>query len=155
MTSTATSPQEYINELPAERKEVMQQLRDVIVKNLPKGFEETMLAGMISYVVPHSKYPAGYHCNPKHPLMYVSIASQKNYIALHHLGLYGSKSLLEWFTAEYPKYSQTKLDMGKGCVRFKKPEQIPFKLIGELMKKITVDGWIKTYESAFKRPLSS
>ncbi|GAA4744397.1 iron chaperone [Flavisolibacter ginsenosidimutans] len=151
MTSTAKTPADYIASLPEERKGAMQKLRDTIAKNLPKGFEETMTYGMIGFVVPHSKYPAGYHCDPKLPLGFVNIGSQKNYIVLHHLGLYGDTVLLNWFTEEYPKYSKTKLDMGKGCVRFKKPEQIPYELIAELMKKITPEKWIEIYERAFKR----
>ena len=151
MTSTAKSPAEYIASLPDDRKAAVQKLRDTIVKNLPKGFEEVMAYGMIAFVVPHSKYPKGYHCDPKLPLQFVCLASQKNYIALHHMGLYGDKMLLNWFTEEYPKYSKTKLDMGKGCVRFKKPDQIPFELIGALMKKITPDKWIEIYEKAFRR----
>ena len=151
MTSTAKSPADYIASLPEERKEAMQKLRDTIVKNIPKGFEETMAYGMIAFVVPHSKYPKGYHCDPKLPLQFVCLASQKNYIALHHMGLYGDTVLLNWFTEEYPKHSKTKLDMGKGCVRFKKPDQIPYALIGDLMKKISPDKWIEIYESAFRK----
>ena len=150
MTSSATSPQEYLATLPNDRKDAVQQLRDVITKNLPEGFEEMMSYGMISYVVPHSKFPAGYHCNPKQPLPFVSIAAQKNFIALYHMGIYADKQLLEWFTNEYPKHSKTKLDMGKSCIRFKKPEHIPYELIGGLMKKVTPDDWIKVYESTIK-----
>jgi hypothetical protein len=102
-------------------------------------------------VVPHSLYPAGYHCNPEQPLPFISIASQKNFIALYHMGIYADKKLLEWFTKEYPKHSQTKLDMGKSCIRFKKPEQIPFQLIGELVSKMTPKDWIATYEKAFTK----
>lgn len=151
MTSTAKSPAEYIALLPDDRKAAVQKLRDTIVKNLPKGFEEVMAYGMIAFVVPHSKYPKGYHCDPKLPLQFACLASQKNYIAFHHMGLYADKVLLNWFTEEYPKYSKTKLDMGKGCVRFKKPDQIPYELIGALMKKITPDKWIEMYESAFRK----
>lgn len=151
MPSTAQSPGDYIASLPDDRKEAMQKLRDTVVKNLPDGFEETMQYGMITFVVPHSLYPAGYHCKPKDALPFVSLASQKNYLALHHLGLYGGKELLDWFTEEYPKYSKTKIDMGKGCVRFKKPEQIPYELVGELMKKISPEKWIAIYEKNFKK----
>lgn len=151
MTSTAKSPAEYIASLPDERKAAVQKLRDTIAKNIPKGFEEAMTYGMIGFVVPHSKYPAGYHCNPQLPLAFVNIGSQKNYIVLHHMGLYADAVLLNWFTEEYPKYSKTKLDMGKGCIRFKKPDQIPYELIGVLMKKITPEKWIEMYEKAFKR----
>ncbi len=106
---------------------------------------------MIGYVVPHSIYPDGYHCLPELPLPFVNIASQKNFIALYHMGLYADPEILDWFVSEYPKHSERKLDMGKSCIRFKKPEQIPFDLIGELMQKISVDDWIAAYEKNIKR----
>lgn len=151
MQSKATTPQAYFDTLPEARKSAMTELRKVILKNLPKGFKEVMNYGMVGYVVPHSLYPAGYHCNPEQPLPFISIASQKNFIALYHMGIYADKKLLEWFTKEYPKHSQTKLDMGKSCIRFKKPEQIPFQLIGELVSKMTPKDWIATYEKAFTK----
>jgi len=146
MQSKAETIEEYIAGLPEERQQAVSKLRAVINKHLPKGFKEGMGYGMIGYVIPHSTYPAGYHCDPKLPLPFMSIASQKNYIALHHLGLYGNPELLEWFTNEYPKHSKYKLDMGKGCVRFKKPDDIPYGLIGELVAKITPQRWIEIYE---------
>lgn len=150
MTATATSAQEYIDSLPADRKEPLIQLRDTILKNIPEGFSEGMAYGMLGYAVPHSRYPAGYHCNPKQPLPFVSIASQKNFIALYHMGLTAMPNLLQWFQDEYPKHSKTKLDMGKSCIRFKKTEQIPYSLIGELMQKVTPDEWIAVYETSLK-----
>lgn len=149
MKSTATTPDKYIASLPVDRKEAMTKLRNEILKNLPKGFEEQMTYGMIGYVVPHSIYPDGYHCDPKLPLAFANFASQKNFIAFYHMGIYANPELLKWFTTEYPKHTDAKLDMGKSCIRFKKPEEIPFKLFGELMKKISVKDWIKMYESAF------
>src|SRR3954470_2503939 len=119
MQSKAASPQEYIDSLPADRKHAMSELRKVILKNLPRGFSEVMSYGMLGYVVPHSLFPAGYHCNPKDPLPFMCIGSQKNFIALYHMGIYGDPQLLKWFTSEYAKQSKTKLDMGKSCVRFK------------------------------------
>ena len=151
MISKATTPEQYIKELPADRKDAIIKLRDTIVNNIPKGFKETMSYGMLGYVVPHSLYPAGYHCDPALPLPFVNIASQKNFIALYHMGIYSDQTLLKWFTAEYPKHSTAKLDMGKNCIRFKKPEQIPYKLIGELIKKVSVKDWIATYEKNVKR----
>ena len=151
MTSKATTPEQYLKELPAERKEAVSQLRNTVLKNLPKGFKEVMGYGMLGYVVPHDIYPAGYHCNPKLPLPFANIASQKNFIAFYHMGIYANPDLLKWFTQEYPKHSKAKLDMGKSCIRFKKPEQIPYKLIGELVKKVSVKEWIAAYEKAFKR----
>lgn len=150
MQSDAKTVDEYFDSLPDERKDAMQRLRRVILDNIPPGFKEEMSYGMVGYVVPHSLYPPGYHCNPKLPLPFVNIASQKNFIALYHMGIYADKSTLDWFISEYPKHSSAKLDMGKSCVRFKKPEQIPFELIGQLMRKISVDAWIKGYEAAFR-----
>ena len=141
--------EEYIDQIPEERKEVIQKLRKVLSENLPEGFREEMSYGMIGYIVPHSLYPKGYHCTPKLPLPFISIASQKNFVALYHMNLYANKSLMEWFTAEYPKHSKAKLGIGKSCMRFKKLDQIPYELIGELAQKITVEQWIKTYEETF------
>jgi uncharacterized protein YdhG (YjbR/CyaY superfamily) len=151
MQSKATTPDQYIDELPEERISAMKQLRKTILDNIPEGFEETMSYGMIGYVVPHSTYPDGYHCSPELPLPFLNIASQKNFIALYHMGIYSDEKLLNWFTSEYPKYVKTKLDMGKSCIRFKKPDQIPFELIAELIQKMSVQDWIDRYESAVKR----
>jgi hypothetical protein len=151
MKSTSKTAQEYVDTLPDDRKEAIMELRKVITKNLPKGFSEVMSYGMIAYVIPHSLYPDGYHCDPKVPLPFINIASQKNFIAVYHMGMYADKKLLDWFTKEYPKHSKTKLDMGKSCIRFKKPDQIPFKLIGELASKMTPKEWIALYEKAFKK----
>ncbi len=151
MQSNASTPDEYITELPEERVSAMKKLRKTIQDNLPSGFEETMSYGMIGYVVPHSIYPDGYHCTPELPLPFMSIASQKNFIALYHMGIYSDEKLLNWFTSEYPNHVKTKLDMGKSCIRFKKPEQIPFELIAELVQKMSVQDWIDKYESAVKR----
>jgi hypothetical protein len=151
MISKAKTPEEYIAALPADRKEAMSELRKIILKNLPKGFSEEMSYGMLGYVVPHSLYPAGYHCNPKLPLPFMNIASQKNFIAVYHMGIYADKNLLKWFTDEYGKHSKSKTDMGKSCLRFKKPEQIPYKLIGELASKMTPKEWIAVYEKNFRR----
>lgn len=151
MQSKATSVTDYLNEIPEERKAAFTKLRNTIVESLPKGFQEGMGYGMMGYSVPHSIYPNGYHCNPKDPLPFAGLASQKNFIAFYHMGIYANPELLNWFISEYPKYSKKKLDMGKSCMRFKKPEDIPFELIGELMTKMSVQEWIETYESAFKK----
>lgn len=140
---------EYIANLPLDRKAAMEQLRAVILENLPKGFEETYCYSMITYVVPHSIYPKGYHCNSKQALPFLSIASQKNFIAVYHMGLYADPNLYEWFVSNYAKHSKYKLDMGKSCIRFKKVEAIPFELIGELVSKVSVNDWIATYEKNF------
>ncbi|MBK7182905.1 MAG: DUF1801 domain-containing protein [Bacteroidetes bacterium] len=149
MQSKATTVKDYLKELPADKKTAFEELRNTLNSNIPKGFEEQMCYGMIGYVVPHTLYPKGYHCDPKLPLPFVSIASQKNFIALYHMGIYANPALLKWFVDEFPKHSKGKLDMGKSCIRFKKVDDIPFKLIKELIKKMTAKEWIELYESSF------
>jgi hypothetical protein len=151
MKSTATTPDAYFESLPEDRRETIAKLRAVFTENLPPGFEETMAYGMLGYVVPHSRYPAGYHCDPKQPLPFLSIASQKNFIAVYHMGLYAMPELLEWFTSQWAVESKRKLDMGKSCIRLKKPEDIPYRLLGELVGKVSPDQWIATYEANYKR----
>ena len=151
MRTEGTTPEEVIANCPEERREAMIRLRKTILENLPEGFKEGIGYGMIGYAVPHSLYPAGYHCDPKLPLPFMSFASQKNFIAFYHMGLYANKELLDWFVTEFQKVSKTKPDMGKSCVRFKKPDQIPFELIGNLVTKMTPDDWIKIYEQAIKK----
>ena len=150
MQSKATTVDEYMEQLPEDRKASMKKLRAVIKKHLPKGFQECMGYGMMSYVVPHSKYPSGYHCNPKDPLPFMGLASQKNSINLYHMGIYADPKLLKWFQDAHAKASPKKLDMGKSCIRYKKAEDIPYKLIGELATKITVEDWIEKYETELK-----
>ena len=150
MQSQATSVKEYIAELPSDRVDAFLELRKVILDNLPSGFVEEMSYGFVGYVVPHSLYPSGYHCNPKLPLPFLSIANQKQNIAFYHMGIYAMPDLLQWFTEEYPKYSKLKLNMGKSCIRFRNPEKIPFELLGELVTKISVQQWIDFYEKAMK-----
>lgn len=151
MQSSATTVEAYLNSLPEERIVPMVTLRKAVLQNLPKGFAEEMGYGMMGYVVPHSLYPGGYHCDPKQPLPFAGMASQKNFIAFYHMGIYANPELLKWFIDEYPKHCKTKLDMGKSCIRFKKMDQIPYKLIGELMSKMTVKEWINLYEQNLKR----
>lgn len=149
MHSNTTSVEEYINLVPAAQREAIISLRKVIRENIPTGFAEEISYGMIGYVVPHSLYPKGYHCNPKLPLPFLNIAAQKNFIALYHMGLYSNPALLNWFTNEFLNHSKKKPDMGKSCIRFKNPETIPYQLIGELAKRMSVQEWIDTYESIF------
>ena len=151
MQSKATTPEQYLSELPEDRKEAMLKLRNAIKENLPQGFEEVLSYGMLGYVVPHSIYPSGYNCNPKLPLPFINLASQKNFIALYHMGIYANKNLESWFVSEYPKHVKTKLDMGKSCIRFKKMDDIPFDFIGELAAKVSVEDWISNYEKAFRK----
>lgn len=151
MTIDAKTPDEYISKLPEDRKKAVSKLRETVKSNLPKGFEECISYKMIGYVVPHKTYPDGYHCDPKLPLPFINIASQKNFVALYHSGIYADNSLYNWFVAEYPKHVSTKLDMGKSCIRFKKVEQIPYDLIADLCRKMSVADWIKLYEKNIKK----
>ncbi|OAQ41567.1 hypothetical protein A5893_00165 [Pedobacter psychrophilus] len=151
MKSESLTPDIYIENLPEERKDIFKKLRKVILDNLPEGFTETISYGMIGYGIPHSIYPKGYHCNPKLPLPFLSIASQKNFIAVYHMGIYADKSLYDWFINEYPKFSVSKLDIGKSCIRFKKTNEIPLDLIAELVRKMSPKEWIELYETAFKK----
>jgi hypothetical protein len=151
MQSKATTPEAYLESLPDERRSIINAIREALLKNLPEGFQECMSYGMLGYVVPHSLYPAGYHCDPKQPLPFISLASQKNYISLYHMGMYDAGKLLEWFQVEWPKHSSKKLDMGKCCIRFKKPEDVPLALIGELARRITPQQWVEYYDSVTKR----
>jgi uncharacterized protein YdhG (YjbR/CyaY superfamily) len=151
MPNNLNSIEEYINQAPEDRQAVLKKLRKTINENLPKGFEEGIQYGMIGYYVPHSKYPEGYHCNPKEPLPFMSFASQKNSINLYHSGLYSIPEIHNWFVSEYPKHCKRKLDIGKSCIRFKKIEEIPFDLIAELCTKISVKDWIDIYEVNIKK----
>lgn len=140
---------EILLNLPEDRLLPFNKLHEAIVKNLPKGFEPGISYGGLGYVVPHTRYPAGYHCKPAEPLPFAGIASQKGSINFYHMGIYADQELYNWFVSEYPKHSKQKLDIGKSCVRFKKMDDIPYKLIGELMKKISVEQWIDMYEKKF------
>ncbi len=151
MKATGKTVNEILTSLPTERAEPFNKLHDVIVKNLPKGFEAAISYGGLGYVVPHTLYPAGYHCKPSEPLPFAGIASQKNSINFYHMGIYSDSKLMEWFVKEYPKHTKQKLDMGKSCVRFKKLDDIPYKLIGELMKKMSMKEWITIYETNLKK----
>lgn len=150
MKYKANNPEEYIAQVPEERQDAMHKLRKLMVDNLPEGFEEQMSYGMIGYVVPHSIYPAGYHCSPELPLPFVSFASQKNFIGFYHMGIYANPDLLAWFVEEYPKYCKRKLDMGKSCIRFKKIEEIPYELLAKLVQKMTVEDWVSLYEKNYR-----
>ena len=151
MQYKASSPEEYIKLLPEERKEPVKKLRQIILDNLPKGMEEQMSYGMLGFVIPHSIYPDGYHCDPRLPLPFMNLASQKNFIALYHMGMYAKNDLLVWFTEEYDKKCNYKLDMGKSCVRFKKMDDIPYDLIAELVQKMSTKEWISIYENQIKK----
>ena len=140
-----------MDQLPQKRREVIEKIRAVIKQNLPQGFEEQLSYGMLGYVVPHSLYPAGYHVNPELPLPFINVASQKNFVALYHSGIYANTNLLEWFVAEYPKHSTLKLNMGKSCIRFKNLNDIPYKLIAELCTKMTTKEWITLCEKNVKK----
>lgn len=151
MKANGTTVKEILANVPEERAEAFNRLHETIIENLPEGFEAAISYGGLGYVVPHSLYPSGYHCKPEEPLPFAGIASQKNSVNLYHMGIYSDPELMKWFTEEYPKHSKRKLDMGKSCIRFKKTEDIPFELIGELMRKMTVKDWVNIYESNLKK----
>jgi len=151
MQAKPANPEEYIAGLPEDRKAAVSAIRKAINKNIPKGFKEGICYGSIGWFVPHSLFPAGYHCDPSKPLMLMSLTSTKGHIALHHLGLYASGPLLQWFQTASSKNSAKKLDMGKGCVRFKKPDDVPLELIGKLASKLTPQAWIEIYQKALRR----
>ncbi len=151
MKYEANSVDDYIAQLPEERKVVLEKMRAIILENLPEGFSERLGYGMPAYVVPHEIYPAGYHCDTKLPLPFMNIASQKNFVALYHMGIYANPELMEWFVTEYPKHCKRKLDMGKSCIRFKKMDDIPYDLIAELATKMSPQDWIDLYEANVKK----
>lgn len=151
MKYEAKTVDEYIAALPPERIDAVLKLRNLIAENLPPGFEETLSYGMPAWVVPFSAYPAGYHCNPKEPLPFISLASQKNFISFYHMGLYAKPEIIEWFESVYGRLGIGKLDMGKCCIRFKNPGKIPWELVAELCGKISLDEWVKAYEKSLKR----
>ena len=151
MQSKAESPEAYIEGLPEDRQAVITAMRDTVKRNIPSGFEEIMSYRHFGWVVPHHVYPPGYHCDPKAPLPFLSIASQKNHIAFYHMGIYSDPLLLAWFQSEWPKHTDRKLDMGKSCIRYKKPEHVTVSLLGELASKMTAADWIDVYEASLKR----
>ncbi|WP_298531697.1 DUF1801 domain-containing protein [uncultured Algibacter sp.] len=151
MQSKATTPKQYIAELPEDRKVPVEKLRQQILDNLPEGIEEAMNYGMLGYVIPHTVYPDGYHCDPKLPLPFMNLASQKNFVAVYSMVLYAKPDVMDWFTPEYAKRCKYKLDMGKSCIRFKRMDDIPFELIGELTTKVNAKEWINIYENSRKK----
>ncbi len=151
MKASGTTVEEILTNLPADRIVAFNKLHQVILQNLPKGFEAAISYGGLGYVVPHKLYPAGYHCKPIEPLPFAGLASQKNSINFYHMGIYCKPDLFDWFVKEYPKHSKQKLDIGKSCIRFKKFEEIPYALIGELMQKMSVKDWVNIYESNLKK----
>lgn len=151
MKAAGKTVEEILINLPPDRILPFNKLHEVIIRNLPKGFEAAISYGGLGYVVPHSLYPSGYHCKPEEPLPFAGIASQKQSINLYHMGIYADPGLMNWFVDEYTRQCKRKPDMGKSCIRFKKMDEIPFRLIGELMKKMSVQNWIKMYEKNLKR----
>jgi uncharacterized protein YdhG (YjbR/CyaY superfamily) len=151
MAEKFNSVNEYLDSLPDDRRKTMQELRKVIKKNLPEGFSECISYGMIGYVVPHKIYPEGYHCDPALPLPFLSLASQKNAVTVYHMGLYADPAMLKWFNDAYVKATGKKPDMGKSCIRFKKPEDIPMELLGKLASKMTPEKWVSLYKKAFRK----
>lgn len=151
MRYEASSVDDYVQQLPDNQQAAVKKLRQVINKNIPKGFEEQLSYGMIGWVIPHSLYPPGYHCNPSLPLPFLAVGAQKHFVALYHMGIYADEKLMKWFTDAWAKATDAKLDMGKSCIRFKKPEDIPFDLVGALSTKMSTEDVINLYENTFKQ----
>ena len=141
----------YLAAIPEARKPSFLRLLKIVKEYLPQGFEICFNYGMIGFIIPLSRYPEGYHVKANTPLPFINLANQKNFIALYHMGLYANKELMNWFVNEFPSHSKRKLDMGKSCIRFKKPEEIPFELIKDLEQKMTCEDWIACYESQINR----
>lgn len=142
---------EYVKSNHPEKYSAFVELFNFIKKHIPKGFEACIAYNMVVFVVPHAIYPKGYHCDSKQPLPFLSIAAQKKFIGIYHMGMYADKDLYNWFVAEYPKYCKSKIDIGKSCLRIKKMNEIPYPLIQELLQKISVQDWIALYEKSFTR----
>ena len=151
MQISASTLEEYLTQVPEERKESFKKLFETISENLPDGFQQEITYGMIGWNISLETYPAGYHCTPNTPLPFINLASQKNFIAIYHMGIYADPELLNWFVGEFPKHSSRKLDMGKSCIRFKKAADIPFDLIAELCQKMSPEDWISLYEKLYKK----
>ncbi|UXV34285.1 DUF1801 domain-containing protein [Staphylococcus sp. IVB6181] len=141
-----TEIEDYIAQIDGKRRPAFVQLFEVILKHLPKGFQPVMQYGMPTFAVPLERYPQGYLGNPDVPLPFVSIAAQKNFIGLYHMGLYGDEDLKSWFIHRYEQEVPTKLNMGKSCVRMSNPKNIPYDLIADLCEKITVEDLIRYYK---------
>ncbi len=151
MNYKATSPEDYISQLPEERQAPVKRIFDIFKNSMPSGFEYKLNYGFPSAVIPHSLYEGGYHCSPELPLPFASVASQKNFVALYHSGIYSIPEVHDWFVGEFPKHCKRKLDMGKSCIRFKKMDDIPFDLIEELMTKLTPQDFIDVYSKSDPR----
>lgn len=143
--------QEYIDQIPQEKRTNLDIVYKAVQSTIPKGFEETLNYNMIGFVVPHSIYPKGYHCDPKLPLPFINVAAQKSHVALYHLGVYAFPEVLKWFTDEYEKATGKNPRMGKSCIRFTYKEEIPTKVIQSLCKKISAQQWIDKYEVSIKK----
>ena len=151
MPSKGSAVEDYLRSLPEDRRAAISTVREVIVKNLDSTYEEGPLYGMIGYYIPHSAYPKGYACDPKKPLPIAVLGSKKNYMTLHLMSIYAggdsSHSNAQWFRDEWTKTGK-KMDVGEACIRFKKADDLPLKLIGEAIKRIPAKKWIAICEAA-------
>ncbi|TWT45925.1 hypothetical protein RAS1_23610 [Phycisphaerae bacterium RAS1] len=147
MQSKAATVEKYLGELPEDRRRALQAVRAVILKNLDRQFEECMSYGMIGYVVPHSVFPPGYHCNPAQPLPFAGLASQKNYMSIYLMACYGNDAQEKWLREAWARAGK-KLDMGKCCIRFRKLEDLPLEVVGEAIRRVRADEYIRHYEAA-------
>lgn len=150
MKSPATTPEEYIAGLESPWKEALDRLRQTVRAALRGPFEESMDYGMITYRVPLAVYPGGYRPSKGGPLPFLCLAAQKGYLGFYHLGMYADPGLVSWFTQAWEALGVGKLDLGKSCIRLRKPEKIPFELLGTLAGKMDLDTWVKVYEESLK-----
>ena len=148
MQSKAKTVDEYLESLPADRREAIEAVRDIVLANLDSGYEEAMAYGMIGYGVPHRVYPKGYHTDPKQPLPFAALASQKNFMSLYLMGLYAGTSHTKWFHDAWKKSGKKKLDIGKSCIRFKKVDDLALDVIGEAIRRMPASKYIEQYEAA-------
>lgn len=149
MPSKQTTVKQYLSELHPDRRDTIEAVRAVILKNLPAGYEEGIQYGMIGYYVPHRVYPSGYHCDPRQPLPFAALASQKNYMSLYLMCVYGNPEHEAWFKAAWTKTGK-KLDMGKSCVRFKRLEDVPLDVVGAMIKRVPSKKFIAYYEDTIE-----
>ena len=149
MSPSPTTVQAYLDSLPEDRRHALQELRRVISKNIHKDFEEGIQYGMLGWYLPHSKYPWGYHCDPKQPLPFASLASQKKHIGIYLFCIYLDEESKEAFAEEW-RASGKRLDMGKGCVRVRSLEEVPLDVLGRAIKRITAKRFVEAYESGLE-----
>lgn len=146
MAAKPATVKEYLDSLPEDRRKALSKVRAAVNKGLPKGYQEGIQYGMIGWFVPHTLFPAGYHCDPKQPVPFAGLASQKNHMSLYLMCIYGDEGHRKWFERAW-KDAGKKLDMGKGCVRFKRVEDVPLDVVTEAVSRVPVKDFLAHYEA--------